>query len=460
MSAEAERALVSTALRSVEAFDTAAMTLKPSDFSDDRMRLLWELIGKLRDMGHAVDELTIAAKLGKSERWALTGNDDPAEFLALLASKTPPKAALAEWVEIVKAASVASLIFGYCTELADVARDTRLTAEQKITEMHARLPIGDDITGDQFVSYADAAKDAVKQIIARTTGEITGTNTGMDHLDAMTGGLEPASLVILAGRPSHGKSIYMMDFAHAASATGPVFVFSLEMSRANVAMRGLSSLGRTDFGSLRSGRIDEHMEAQIRSAHAQMKTMPIFIDDRGGISVDQLRCRARSMARQHKPSLIIADYLTLMAGVGNNRTEQVGYVSRSLKAMAKELECPVLCLAQLNRGVDSRTDKRPTLSDLRDSGEIEQDADIVMFTYLHEKYDPETPRKGIGELIIAKQRNGETGSLFTEFQGRYQRFIEFTGEVPPENAETDSLSSGADYSKLRGKRNRDTAEAF
>lgn len=456
MSLEAEQAIVAGCIESERTFDTVAEALVPSDFSDPHCRLLFELVAKMRDAGKPVDSISMSVYLGRSARWSTLESADPVAYVEALVACSSSFFLVPRYIEIVKSAATARTLLDYCSEIAELAYDTSLTAEEKIAKAQAAMPqsAGD---GGGFVSYYEAGKAAVEEISRRSSGELLGVSSGMSNVDEMTGGFEPSTLTILAGRPSHGKSLYGMQWAEAAAKTGPVLMFSLEMSAANLAMRGLSSLGSVDFGVMRTGRVDEHMVAGMQHALSEMQSMNLHIDDRGGISVDQLRSRARIMARREKPTMIVTDYLTLLSGVGENRTQQIGYVSRSLKAMAKELDCAVLCLAQVNRGVESRTDKRPTLGDLRESGEIEQDADVVAFTYLHEKYVPETQRKGYGELIFAKQRNGQTGSVFTEWQGRYQRFRPFTGEVPPEEPADAANDSGGGHgmSDFVGKRRFD-----
>jgi replicative DNA helicase len=429
MSLEAEQGIIAGMITSDAVYDSAVDQLKAVDFANERMSMLFELVTKLKDMGRATDTITLAAACASSKRWALTGMDDPLVFIDELSELSRTFHAAPDYIRMVKAASIGRMLVNYCGEVYALTQGSDLTGEEMLAQAHQLLPTIENAGG--AVAYRDAAKEAIEAIQRRMAGELLGVTTGLPSLDKLILGWEPGTLVILAGRPSHGKSIYAMDFAHAAAASGPVFIFSLEMTTANLATRGIASLGGVDFGDMRAGKIDGHMEANMAYALSQIKSLPILIDDRGGLTVDQLSARARAMARREKPSLIVVDYLQLLAGKGDNRTAQIGNVSRSLKALAKELSVPVLCLSQLSRAVDSRTDKRPLLSDLRESGEIEQDADVVLFTYLHEKYDPDTPRKNIGELVCRKQRNGETGSIFTEFQGRYSRFREFNGVVPP-----------------------------
>lgn len=435
MSLEAEKGIVSAVIKSAAVFDRVIGDLSADDFSHAASRVMFEAVSRYRQSGQPVDLVTLASAVQGTAAWEETGYGDVSEYLESLRSSNVGQRFIGSYIEIIRSNSVTRALHEYCGQIALIADDGDIPADEKLAKAQALFPMIQGGATSEFRSYYDAAKGAVEHLHMRMEGDVSGITSGMDNVDRMTLGWEPGTLNILAGRPSHGKSALSMDWVHAGSEQGAVFVFSLEMTAMNLAMRGLSSLGGVDYGDLRSAKIDDHMAASLQQAIMSMRDMPIYIDDRGGISVDQLRTRARIMARKDKPKIIVTDYLTLLSGEGENRTAQVGYVSRSLKAMAKELDCAVICLAQLNRGVDSRADKRPTLSDLRDSGEIEQDADIVMFTYLHEKYDPDTPRKGVGELIFAKQRNGETGSVFLEWQGRYQRFKPYDGTPPPMSSE-------------------------
>jgi replicative DNA helicase len=244
----------------------------------------------------------------------------------------------------------------------------------------------------------------------------------------MTAGLQPGDLVIVAGRPSMGKTTLALNIAeHAAIAQNKaVAVFSMEMSREQLAFRMISSIGRVDQGHMRTGMFGDEDWARINSAIAQMKTAPLFIDDSGALTPTEVRARARRLARERKDGLglIVIDYLQLMqvSGTKENRATEISEISRSLKALAKELKVPVIALSQLNRSVEQRVDKKPVMSDLRESGAIEQDADVIMLIYREEVYEPDTPRKGIADIIIAKQRNGPTGDVHLTFLGKYTRF--------------------------------------
>ena len=337
MSLEAEQAIIASMMENDTAYDAAVEKLSVMDFTDDRMRLLFEGITKLKGSGKTTDVITLSNLLSKSQRWISTGIDDPVAYLSMLLDSAHSFVAVKQYIDIVKTASTVQLLIEYCAEVYTLTKDSDLSGEDMIAKAHKLLPTIE--TGEGVATYSMAAKRAVEALNKRFEGELMGVTTGLDHLDKLILGWEPGTLNILAGRPSHGKSIYAMDFAHAAAKTGPVFVFSLEMTTENVALRGMASLGGANFGKLRSGKLVEQDWPLVTSAVVAMQKLPIYIDDRGGIGVDQLCARARAMARRDKPVLIVVDYLQLLAGKGDNRTAQIGNVSRSLKALAKGIEC-------------------------------------------------------------------------------------------------------------------------
>ena len=248
----------------------------------------------------------------------------------------------------------------------------------------------------------------------------------------MTTGLQAGDLVIVAGRPSMGKTTLAVNIAENAAIDRkvPVAIFSMEMSAEQLTMRMISSLGRISQGSLRKGTLSAEDWPRITSATEVLSNSPIFIDESGGLTPTEVRARARRLKREHGVGLIVVDYLQLMtvAGGKENRATEISEISRSLKALAKELECPVIALSQLNRSVEQRTEKKPVMSDLRESGAIEQDADLILMIYREEVYEPSTPRKGIADIIIAKQRNGPTGEVQLTFLGEYTRFENLVAE--------------------------------
>ena len=444
MSAEIERAVLAAAIESPAAFERIAEHLSPEDFAEEGARVAFEACAALRGAGRAVDVPILAALLERSKRWPAAEFGEPYPYLERAVITSHGAGALEGYIAHMRSEAAGRAILSYARELAEIAYDRSLDGEQKEQRMQQAMPaLGAGAGAGATIEYGAAAKAAVRDALRRREGEIQGVTSGIAPIDELTGGWDPGTLIVIGGRPSMGKSLLLMDLAHAAAENaGRVLVYSLEMTAANLAARGIANLGTVDFGEFRRGRIDEHMETAIIAAQRRMAAMPITIDDRPGITVDQLRLRAKVAARRERPALIVTDYLTLLGGVGENRTAQVGYVSRSLKALAKELECPVICAAQLNRGVESRPDKRPTLSDLRDSGEIEQDADVMAAIYRHEVYNPDTPKRGIAELIFLKQRNGEVGTVYLEFDGRRQRFREHVGPVPPDSDEADDEHRG------------------
>jgi replicative DNA helicase len=270
-------------------------------------------------------------------------------------------------------------------------------------------------------------------MLAQNKGQLTGVSTGFTKLDEMTAGLQKGDLIVIAGRPSMGKTTFALNIAENA-AFGPkkakVGIFSMEMSRDSLAFRMVSSLGRVDQSHLRVGNIDGEEWSRVNTAISMMKEAPIFIDDTGALTPTDVRARARRLKREHGLDLIVLDYLQLMqvAGTKENRATEISEISRSLKALAKELSVPIIALSQLNRSLEQRQDKRPVMSDLRESGAIEQDADVIMMIYREEVYDKNTTRKGVADIIIAKQRNGEIGDLQLTFLGKYTKFENFTPE--------------------------------
>ena len=257
--------------------------------------------------------------------------------------------------------------------------------------------------------------------------------SGFTDLDNITSGFQNGELIIVAARPSMGKTALALNFVEAALMTQakPVLVFSLEMPADALVMRMLSSVGRIDQGNIRTGRLTEDDWPKLEAAARKLKDKLLFIDDTAGLTPNEVRARTRKVAREHgNPGMIMIDYLQLMhvAGSTEGRTQEVSEISRSMKALAKEYQCPVICLSQLNRGVESRPNKRPMNSDLRESGAIEQDADVILFIYRDEYYNEESPDKGVAELIIGKQRNGEIGTCRAAFVGKFTRFENLAAE--------------------------------
>ncbi|MCZ6561151.1 MAG: replicative DNA helicase, partial [Gammaproteobacteria bacterium] len=303
-------------------------------------------------------------------------------------------------------------------------------AERKVFEIAERGQRG----GTGFVGLRKILPDVIDRLdeLSHTEGDITGVATGFQKLDSLTAGLHGGELIIIAGRPSMGKTTLAMNIAENAAIAGkiPTAIFSMEMSSEQLAFRMIGSIGRVNQNNLRTGRVSDEDGTRINSAVAIMSEAPILIDDTPALSPIEIRARARRLKREHGLGLIVLDYLQLMgiSGTRENRATEISEISRSLKALAKELNVPIVALSQLNRSVEQRTDKRPVMSDLRESGAIEQDADVIAFIYREEVYDADTPRKGQADIIIAKQRNGPIGEFQLTFLGEYTRFENFIAE--------------------------------
>ena len=275
-------------------------------------------------------------------------------------------------------------------------------------------------------------------MLHQTPGEIRGVPTGFTQLDRKTTGLQPGDLVVIAGRPSMGKTTLAVNIAeNAAIAKGiPVAIFSMEMSAEQLTLRLISSLGRVNQSHLRTGNFNDEDWSRIQGALSQLSGAPIFVDESPALTPTEVRARARRLKREHNIGLIVVDYLQLMqvTGTKENRATEISEISRSLKALAKELKVPVVALSQLNRAVEQRTDKKPVMSDLRESGAIEQDSDLILLIYREEVYDPNTTRRGVADIIIAKQRNGPIGEVQLTFLGEYTRFENLVAESYGEGA--------------------------
>jgi replicative DNA helicase len=285
-----------------------------------------------------------------------------------------------------------------------------------------------------FRTVKSILPDVVNRIdeLYHSDGSLTGIATGFKKLDEMTSGLQPGDLIIIAGRPSMGKSTLAVNIAENAAlgANKSAAIFSMEMSAESLTLRMISSLGRINQSNLRSGRLEEQDWPRIDSAMTQLSAAKIFIDETPGLTPTEIRARARRLKRERGLDLIVVDYLQLMqvAGTKENRATEISEISRSLKALAKELKVPVIALSQLNRAVEQRVEKKPVMSDLRESGSIEQDSDLILLIYREEVYDVNTTRKGIADIIIAKQRNGPTGDVQLTFLGQYTKFENYAPE--------------------------------
>lgn len=431
-SIEAEQSVLGGLLLDNNAWDKIVDRLNENDFYRREHRIIFANILTLASKHKPFDTLTLAEFLKEQNKLADIGDEI---YLFELAKNTPSAANIVAYANIVRERSVLRQLITAATDIADSAYhpnglesyELLDKAEQKvfaIAEQHNR---GGD--GGQIKKIATLLTQAVDHVdtLFHSDDPITGLATGYTDLDNMTSGLQTADLIVVAGRPSMGKTAFAMNVAeHAAIKSKlPILVFSMEMSGESLALRLMSSLGRIDQHKIRTGKLSDDDWPRITSAVGVLSEASMFIDDTPALSPAEIRARARRITREHgQLGLIVIDYLQLMQVPGSkeNRTTEISEISRNLKALAKELNVPIVALSQLNRSLEQRTDKRPVMSDLRESGAIEQDADMILFIYRDEVYNEDSVDKGIAEIIIGKQRNGPIGKVRLTFLGKYTRF--------------------------------------
>lgn len=430
-SIEAEQSILGGLMLDNSKWDVVGDLVIEEDFYRQDHRLIFRVIGQLANRGDALDVVTVAEEL---ERLSELGNIGGMAYLGELVEKTPSATNVRAYAGIVHERAVLRRLISVSGEIADSAFNPagRGTSELLDDAERKVFQIAESRTGQE------GGPQSINPILTKTLERIdelfnskeaiTGVTTGFKDLDEMTSGLQPSDMVIVAARPSMGKTAFAMNLVESVliKAEKPVLVFSMEMPADSLLMRMISSLGQINQTRVRSGKLEEDDWPRLTSAVSMLKDRPLFIDDTAGLSPTELRSRARRVAREIKQDfgMIMIDYLQLMQipGSTEGRTNEISEISRSLKALAKELNCPVVALSQLNRGLEQRTDKRPMNSDLRESGAIEQDADVIMFIYRDEYYHEESPDKGIAEIIIGKQRNGPIGKIKLSFQGQFTKF--------------------------------------
>ncbi|MGJ4728646.1 replicative DNA helicase [Luteimonas sp. SDU101] len=429
-SVEAEQAVLGGLMLAPDAFDRIADLLNDKDFYRRDHQLIYRAIRELAEKDRPFDAVTLGEWFesnGLSEQVA------GGAYLVELASTTPSAANIKAYAEIVRDKAVLRQLIEIGTEIVNdgfqpegrESAEILAKAEQQVFAIAEAGSRGrQDFTP---INKAMAEAFDVLQTRHANGGGITGLPTGYTEFDQMTAGLQPTDLIILAARPAMGKTTFALNIAEYAAikTKKAVAVFSMEMSASQLALRLISSNGRINATRLRTGQLEDEDWSRVTSAIRMIKETKIFIDDTPGLSPDVLRAKARRLKREHDLGLIVIDYLQLMAVPGNseNRATEISEISRSLKGLAKELNVPVIALSQLNRSLETRTDKRPVMADLRESGAIEQDADIIIFIYRDEYYNKEnSPDKGLAEIIIGKQRSGPTGSVKLKFFGEYTRF--------------------------------------
>ncbi|MFN7836255.1 MAG: replicative DNA helicase [Burkholderiaceae bacterium] len=436
-SVEAEQSVLGGLLLDNQAWDRIADIIRQDDFYRYDHRLVFEHIAKLIDRSRPADVITVFESLQSAGKVEDIGG---LPYLNSVAQNTPSAANIRRYAEIVRDRAILRRLVTVSDEIATTAlnpqgRDTKSIldeAESKIFQIAEDGSRGN--TGFQDLQPVLAkVVERIDELYHRDSqNDITGIATGFIDLDAKTSGLQAGDLIIVAGRPSMGKTAFSLNIGeHVAIEEGlPVAVFSMEMAAQQLAMRMLGSVGRLDQHRLRTGRLTDDDWPRLTFAVQKMQDAQLFIDETPALTSMELRARARRLARQcGKLGLIIIDYLQLMgaSSAGENRATEISEISRSLKALAKELNCPVIALSQLNRGLEQRPNKRPVMSDLRESGAIEQDADVILFIYRDEVYNPDSPDKGTAEIIIGKQRNGPIGNVRVTFIGAHTKFDNYSG---------------------------------
>ena len=423
----AEESLLGAMLLSTDAISVGTELLTGDDFYKPAHGQIFAAIARLYETGQPADAVTVADELDRAGLSSMGA--DPAALVSLQAN-TPSSANAQHYASIVQELAILRRLIGASGEISDLAYSAPDdvsgvidTAEQMI------LDVAEHRNAETVRSLGDLLHESVDWIEERGKGRLTGTATGYTDLDNILLGLQPSSLTIVGARPSMGKTSFALGMLTHVGAVlkRPALLFSLEMSHLELSQRLLASEARVDAQRMRTGQLGDTDWQKVSRAITRLGQASIFIDDNPHLTVMDVRARARRLKKQHgELGLVVVDYLQLMSSRvrSENRQVEVAEMSRGLKILARELECPVVALSQLSRGLEARADKRPMLSDLRESGSLEQDADVVIFIYREEQYDPETPidRRGDAEIIVAKHRNGPTGSMHLAFLSQYARF--------------------------------------
>jgi replicative DNA helicase len=431
-SLEAEQSILGGLLLDNEAADRIGDVLSEDDFYSDAHRVIYRHVLALAADGKPVDVVTLSEALGQVQKLDYVGG---LAYLGALVANVPSAANIRHYAQIVRERSILRQLAATAGEIADSAfnplgRNARMVldeAEAKvlhIAEQGARGQRTFQALKDLLVS----AVDRIETLYNRDNpSDVTGVATGFSDLDKETAGLQPGDLVIVAGRPSMGKTALALNIGEhvAIDLKLPVVVFSMEMGASQLAMRMIGSVGRLDQHKLRTGRLAADDWERLSTALGRLSEAPMLIDETPALNAIEVRSRARRLQKQYgQLGLVIVDYIQLMQAqsAGENRATEISEISRSLKALAKELKVPVVALSQLNRSLEQRPNKRPVMSDLRESGAIEQDADVILFIYRDEVYNEDSPDKGTAEIIIGKQRNGPIGTVRLTFLGEHTRF--------------------------------------
>ncbi|GBF32485.1 replicative DNA helicase [Desulfocucumis palustris] len=423
---DAEQSVLGAMFLDREAIYKVIRHIKAEDFYLESHRLIFEAIIKMDEAGKAPDLVTVTDHLKQHNQLEKIGG---VTYVASLIGMVPTAANVEHYARIVEEKSILRSLIAAATRIAGMGYEGGEEADKLVTEAEQMLM---ELSSRRNAAVFKPLSEILLEIFNiienryRNKGQITGVQTGFTDMDRLCCGLQPGDLIIMAGRPAMGKTSLGMTIAHnvALHSNMPVAVFSLEMSRAQLVQRILCAEAMVDQQKVRSGYLDEADWSSLVKAAGKLSKAHLYIDDSAGLTVRQLRAKARNLKAEKGLGLVVIDYLQLLSGSSReNRQQEISEISRSLKGLAKDLEVPVIALAQLSRAVEQRQDKKPIMSDLRESGSLEQDADVVMFIYREEYYKPETEKKGIAEIIVAKQRNGPTGVVELAFIKEFTRFV-------------------------------------
>ena len=433
-SVEAEQSVLGALLIDGTAWDQAADVVGAEDFYRPDHCAIFEAMAELVGTGRPADVITVSEQLERRGRLESAGG---LAYLGTLARDTPTAANVRTYAAIVRERALLRRLLSAGRRIASSVFGNEGYSARELVEEAEKLVFDIAEQGARSRDGAVRVTTLLPPLLDkidewhREPHKLRGLATGFTDFDNKTGGLRPGDLIVVAGRPSMGKSTLAVNMAEYAACNpaihAPVAIFTLEMPSEQVVTRMLSSIGHVPLNSIRSGSISDDDWVRLSAATSQLSEAKIFIDETPALTPTELRARARRLKREHGLGLVVVDYLQLMHVGGNteNRATEIGEISRGLKALAKELELPVIALSQLNRGVEQRTEKKPVMSDLRESGAIEQDADMILLIYRDEVYDKNTTKKGIAEIDLAKHRNGEIGTFLLTFQGQYARFVNF-----------------------------------
>ncbi len=427
----AEQAVIGGLLITPDSFDLISDILSPASFWSEANRRIFYAISSMLVRGESVDVVTVAETMERSGDLDYVGG---IAHLAEIQINTPSAANIRRHAQIVSDLGVERALLDASAKIVSIVDDSGTTAEKLDQAQSLISGIAESKVMDEPTPMREALIEAITQIEERAESglEIAGASTGLIDLDKATGGLKNGSLVIIAGRPSAGKTSLAMGMAENVGKTGVVLVFSLETSVSDLTQRMLASKARIPLDKLMSGSIDNEQWTALTAATGKLSENKVLLVDASILNVTSMRSQCRRVKRKHGLAMIVVDYLQLMHFSGDNEVTGLGEISRGLKLIAKELGVPVVALSQLNRKCEERTDKRPIMADLRASGAIEQDADLILMVYRDEVYNPDSDRKGIAEILIRKNRNGGLKDVFTTFIPEYTRFENFAGQVSPQ----------------------------